>query len=191
MDRKLYVLDNAKGWSMLAVRRSTGFSLVELIITLAIVGIALAAGLPGITEWIRNSQIRTAADDLLGALQTARTEAVRRNAHIDFVLTNPGATGGTGWTIQTTVAQQVIQSSPDGVGTRNVVLAVSPAGATTVTFNGFGRPTGGLEQVAQIDLDSAVLAADKSRDLRIVITTGGEIRMCDPNVVDTLDPRRC
>jgi type IV fimbrial biogenesis protein FimT len=184
---------------MLGPRRRGGFTLVELMITLVVVGVVLALGLPGIMEWMQNSQIRTAAESIQNGLQTARTEAVRRNTHIEFVLDNPGNTGGTGWTVRTANSNQVIQSAPDGVGSRNVILATSPAGATTVTFNGFGRlPTApaattnadGSAFLTAIDVDSSQLAAAVSRDLRVMVNQG-EIRMCDPNVTDTLDPRKC
>lgn len=200
MGYQRYLLGDGKGRGMLVMGRSTGFTLIELAIALAIVAIALAAGLPGITEWMQNSQIRTAAESIQSGLQTARNEAIRRNANIEFVLGNPGATGGTGWTIQTVGANETIQSVPDGVGSRNVTLETTPANATTVTFNGFGRlPTApaatanadGSEFLTQIDLDNPKLASSISRELRIVITSGGEVRMCDPQITDTLDPRRC
>lgn len=195
------LLDDPKGRVMLKPRnRRQGFTLIEVLITLAIVGVVLMLGLPGITEWMQNAQIRTAAESLQSGLQVARTEAVRRNTHVEFVLGNPGNSGGTGWTVRTVNPAADVQSVPDGVGSRNVVLTASPAGATTVTFNGFGRiPTApaattnadGSEFLTQIDLDNASLSTTASRELRIVISGGGEIRMCDPNVTDVLDPRKC
>jgi type IV fimbrial biogenesis protein FimT len=184
---------------MLGPRGRGGFTLIELMITLVIVGVVLALGLPGIMEWMQNSQIRTAAEGIQNGLQAARTEAVRRNSAVEFILTSPATTGGTGWTIRNLNDGAVIQSAPDGVGSRNVVLTPTPAGATTVTFNGFGRvPTApvvtnadGSPFLTSIDLDNSQLTASSSRDLRIVISGGGEVRMCDPNVSDTLDPRRC
>lgn len=185
---------------MLKPNRGYGFTLIEVMITLAIVGIVLMLGLPGIMEWMQNSQIRTTAESLQNGLQTARTEAVRRNTHVEFVLDNPGNTGGTGWTVRSVNPDAVIQSIPDGVGSRNVVLTSSPGGATTVTFNGFGRvPTApavttnadGSAFLTQIDVDNPSIGATASRDLRVVISGGGEIKMCDPNVSDTLDPRKC
>lgn len=185
---------------MLRALRERGFTLIEMMITLAVVGVVLALGLPGIMEWMQNSQIRTAAESLQGGLQAARTEAVRRNTLVEFSLSNPGTSGGTGWTIRSVNDGAVIQSNPDGVGSRNVVLTVSPDGTAAVTFNGFGRlPTApaptvnadGTPFLTSIDVDNPVIDADDSRDLRVVISGGGEVRMCDPNVVDTLDPRRC
>jgi type IV fimbrial biogenesis protein FimT len=179
---------------MLNRRRGYGFTLIEVMITLAIVGIVLMLGLPGITEWMQNSQIRTATESLQNGLQTARTEAVRRNTHVEFVLDNPGNTGGTGWTVRTVNPAAVVQSVPDGVGSRNVVLTPTPDASNTVTFNGFGRMTAnadGSALLTAVDVDNPTLGSTASRDLRIVISGGGEVKMCDPNVSDTLDPRKC
>lgn len=179
---------------MLAGRSHSGFTLIELMITLAIVALVLLAGLPGITEWIQNSQIRTAAEGIQNGMSTARTEAVRRNTHIEFVLTNPKVAGGTGWLIQTANGNTAIQSKPDGEGSRSAVVTPTPTDATTITFNGFGRVVANAdasESITSIAVDSNVLDAAKSRDLKIEINSGGEARMCDPNVSDTLDPRIC
>ena len=68
--------------------RAHGFSLIELSIALVILGILLLAAAPGFSAWMRNTQIRTAAEALRDGLQLARGEAVRRNTSIRFQLTN-------------------------------------------------------------------------------------------------------
>lgn len=177
--------------------RTAGFTLIELVIAMAIVAILIVAGLPGITEWIQNAQIRAAAEGILNGLQTARSEAIRRNTVVTFTLDAPGDKGGTGWTIVELNSGDVIQTKPSGEGSRNAVVSPVPAAATTVTFNGFGRlPTNGLNAdgsalITTVNVDSTVLDAAVSRNMRIVISGGGELRMCDPNVFDTLDPRKC
>lgn len=179
---------------MLARARSRGFTLVELSITLAIVGIVLMLGTPSITEWIQNSQIRKAAESVQNGLQTARTEAIRRNRNIEFVLSNPGSVGGTGWTVRTAWDENVVQSTPDGEGSRNIVLEASPDDAVITTFNGFGRLTGNADEspmMTSIAIDNDHLTDAQSRNLKVEVNAGGEIRMCDPNVTDDLDPRKC
>jgi type IV fimbrial biogenesis protein FimT len=63
-----------------------GFTLVEVLISIAVLGVLIALGVPGFGEWLQNQQIRAAADATLNGLQVARGEAVRRNAPVRFVL---------------------------------------------------------------------------------------------------------
>lgn len=175
---------------MLTRRRSPGVTLIELMVALAVFGITLSLGIPGITQWIQNSQIRTAAKGIQNGLQLARTEAVRRNANVEFVLDAPTVTGGTGWTVRVVNNDEVVQVAPSSEETRNVTLTRTPSTATTAIFDGFGRLTGATP-LTQVDIDSTALAAADSRDLRVVIVGGGEVRMCDPNVTDDKDPRIC
>ncbi len=70
-----------------------GFSLIELLIAVAIAGVLLATGASSFRTWIGNMRIRTTAESIQNGLQLARGEAVRRNAQILFSLTNSLAAG--------------------------------------------------------------------------------------------------
>jgi type IV fimbrial biogenesis protein FimT len=67
---------------MRAVQR--GFNIVEIMISLAVIGILLGLGAPGFLEWLQNQQIRAAAEAALNGLQVARAEAVRTNSPVRF-----------------------------------------------------------------------------------------------------------
>ncbi len=163
-----------------------GFSLIEMMIAVVIVGLLLMAGVPAYTTWIQNLQIRTGAEAILNGMQLARAEAVRRNTNVRFVLT---ALPSPAWTVSVAADGSQIQSRPGGEGTRNAVVTVTPAGATTVTFNGFGAVID-IAPVTQVDVDSAVLPAADSRELRVRVSTGGGVKMCDPNIAAG-DPLAC
>lgn len=65
-----------------------------------------------------------------------------------------------------------------------------------VTFNALGRIGANADASAaftQVDLDvpTTVLPAATSRELRVAVSSGGRIRMCDPAVTDTADTRIC
>lgn len=167
-----------------------GVTLIELMITLAILGILVVLALPGYSRWIHNTKIRTAADAALNGLQLARGESVQRNANVVFAFTT-----GTGWTV--TSGSTVVQTRSAGEGSSNVILTnVNPATATRVTFNGLGRVipnTNGSPSLLNFDLDvsSAILSAADSRELRIIINSG-QVRLCDPDVgLSAGDPRKC
>lgn len=67
--------------------RPRGFTLVELMIALAVLTVLIALGASSFSAWITNARIRTTAEAIQHGLQLARAEAVRRNAVIAFSLT--------------------------------------------------------------------------------------------------------
>ena len=86
-----------------SLRRSCGFTLIELMVVMAIAGILVAMATPSFTELTRDSRMRSESNALLGAFAYARTEAVRRGniVHIGVAGTDGrvavwvDATGGT------------------------------------------------------------------------------------------------
>lgn len=84
-------------------RRRAGFSMLELVVALAIVGALAAAGVPRIQQFVANQRAKSAARSVADAFLLARSEAIRTgDAHIVFLSAaasgNPPATdpGGTG-----------------------------------------------------------------------------------------------
>ncbi|MCK6408801.1 MAG: GspH/FimT family pseudopilin [Thauera sp.] len=161
------------------------FSLVELMVTVAVLSLLMVLAVPSFTEWIQNSRIRTAAESLQNGLQLARGEAVKRNAGVEFALV--GTTGG--WVVRLAVGGTVIQQRAGAEGAAGVVVTAAPAGATSVRFDGLGRTNETLASIA-IDVPTSALSAARSRDLRITVSRDGAVRMCDPNVTGT-DLRSC
>ena len=181
--------------------RQSGLSLIELMVVLAILAIVAFFGLPGFSEWAQNTQIRATTESLHSGLQLARSEAVRRNTGVEFRLSQSlGNQGATGWTVIQVNGTSAIQSKPDQESSARIVVTTQPADADMITFDGTGRGWAvnngknrdGTNFITQINIDSAALSSAKSRNLRIDISAlGGQIRMCDPNVTESSDPRKC
>ncbi|WP_303783958.1 GspH/FimT family pseudopilin [Azovibrio restrictus] len=169
-----------------------GISLIEVVVGMAILAIAMMLGLPSFNEWIQNAQIRTAAESLVSGLQQARSEAVRRNAHVIFIANGNGTPGVTGWQVILRNSGAVLQAQIDGQGSRNATVTPNNQ---QITFNGMGRVLernpDGTNPITQIEVDNPKLSAEEKRNLRITINAGGEIRLCDPKVTDNSDPRSC
>ena len=74
--------------------RAGGFTLVEMVIVLAMIGILVAIAFPSFREWQRNAQVNSAAREMYGYFQRARGEAVRNNAPVAIQFTSGvGAAG--------------------------------------------------------------------------------------------------
>ena len=168
-----------------------GFSLVELMVVVAIIGLLLLVAFPAYTEWIQSSRIRTAAETIQNGLQLARAEAVKRNGTVEFVLS--GASSA--WTVQVPGdPAEVIQQRSAGERTSIVTATTQPDGAVSIGYNGLGRvnpnTAAGTPPLQRIDIDIPTAAA--ARELRVTIGTDGAIRMCDPSgKLPADDPRRC
>ena len=165
--------------------KSFGFSLVELMFAIVILAVLVGIAMPSFSTWLRNSQIRNAAESIANGLQRARAEAVARNTSVAFVLATDSS-----WTVDYVVkpvaADPPIDSRSSSEGSRDVTRTVLPAGATTVTFNNLGQVTDATP-LAQVDF----AAVGGNRNLRVTIGVGGNARMCDPNLISGSSPSAC
>ncbi len=159
-----------------------GLTLIELMITIAVLAVGLALAAPAFTQQLANYRLRTASESIINGLNYARAEAVRRNSPVSFTLTNTGS----GWTVAqvnpaTTLQQRAAGDSPG-------ITATSTTSSRAVIFTATGFVDGSGTRMSQIDLASS---AANSETRRIDIFGGGLIRVCDPSVTATGDPRRC
>ena len=76
---------------------TAGFTLIELIVTLAVAAVLVLVAVPSLRNIIQNSRIVTQSNDLIGDAQLARTEAVKRSAIVVVCTTTNGNTCGGTW----------------------------------------------------------------------------------------------
>ncbi len=82
------------------MNRYRGFTLIELIITVAIVAIVLAVGIPSFQEMMRNNRAATYTNEFMSALNFARSEAVKRGWSVTLCPSADSATcAGTNWDV--------------------------------------------------------------------------------------------
>lgn len=67
------------------IKSKAGFTLVELMVVVAIIGIMAAIATPGFIAWLPNYRLKSAARDLYSALQNARMLAVKNNTTVQVV----------------------------------------------------------------------------------------------------------
>lgn len=171
--------------------RTRGVTLIELVIAIAVLAILMAVGMPSFSTWIQNTKTRSTASSVLSGLQLARQEAIRNNARVQFQLA-----GTNGWSVGcatvTAACPAVIQSKATSSKTP---VDVTDGGVTNYVFDNMGylrvpAIAAGTNSTA-INVSNTVLAAADSRNLRILITSGGLTKMCDPKVTDNTDLRFC
>lgn len=69
-------------------RAVAGFTLLELIVTVTLLGMLVMLSFPSFSSWIRNSQTRTVSEALQTGLRTAQNEALRRNRRVVMFFTD-------------------------------------------------------------------------------------------------------
>jgi type IV fimbrial biogenesis protein FimT len=163
-------------------RTPRGVTLIELMITVAVLAVGLSLAAPSFREQIANWRVRGAAESVLHGLNYARTEAVRRNSAVRFTLN----ASGPGWTVAQVSPATTLQSRANGETPG--VTATSSTASLAVDFTPTGMVDTAGTRLEQVNLASPV-ANTESR--RIDIFGGGLIRVCDPSVTTAGDPRRC
>jgi type IV fimbrial biogenesis protein FimT len=194
---------------MLTRTLQAGVTLIELLIGITIVCIAMALGLPTMSTFIQNNKIGSVVGNYYGGLQMARTEAIRSNDPVEFVMTNGTGLGalpspnGRNWIVRAVplvgaarLIDQKIAVEGEGVANPAVQVTVlaAPAGFDgRITFNGFGAPTA---NPYSLDITNPALGAcapvGPARCRRINVTSGGQITACDPAAAPAAgDTRAC
>ena len=173
-----------------------GFSLIEALVVVSIMGILMALALPMVSSYMDNSRVRSAAEVFLSSTMTAKAEAAQRNTRVEIVLlADPTVTGlatagisvAKGWAIRTfdqaafidgmalveggsgtTAPVTVTGVDQDGAAVTGVVFTA--LGGTTlakrVDFN-FTHDTGG----------TCVASGGPIRCLRVSVGTTGRVKL--------------
>jgi prepilin-type N-terminal cleavage/methylation domain-containing protein len=147
-----------------------GFSTLEVMTVIIIIGITAAIAVPNYVQWNRTYQLRQAATDLQSSLSLARMAAMNRNTTVTMTLgmitcppetvycgLNGASFGGVIW--------------PVPLQDRNVTATLTPG--PNVQFTSLGLLGGGVgaDQIVRlINVDALTYS--------IVITQGGKVRWC-------------
>jgi type IV fimbrial biogenesis protein FimT len=112
-------------------QRQAGFTLIELMIVITIVGGLIVIALPSLNDMIVNQKVKGLANELFFDLSYARSEAIKRNITVQVVRTGADWTGG--WTVE--IAGPVVLRTQPGT------KGITASGATdaSVSFNSDGR----------------------------------------------------
>jgi type IV fimbrial biogenesis protein FimT len=130
--------------------RIRGFTLTELMITLTVLVILVAIAIPSFNRLILSNRLTTTANDVVGAINSARMEAVKRNAATQFcgstTALNTTDTLGTACGTQTGAVYLLLNGTSPASATTVLApvsgltgsIQVSSVGAAALRFNGSG-----------------------------------------------------
>jgi type IV fimbrial biogenesis protein FimT len=181
------------------------------MIAVALLSILLLLGMPAFGTYLQNAKLRSAAENFYAGVQLARAEAVRRNAAVQIALTtdfpdsgaaNTGnlSTTAPNWIVRVQDPATLLYDFIEGkAGTEGAGQAAGSDSSvqitgtvSSITFNGFGRASTAATVAVTSPSGGACAPAGPMRCLNIVVSLGGQARLCDPGVNPaTGDTRAC
>jgi type IV fimbrial biogenesis protein FimT len=199
------------------MRQQRGFTLIEMMVGLAILAILMAIAVPNMTSWMTTTKAVSAAEFYVDGLKQARAEAVKRNAVTRLVLARNARSGQFDWQIDLCVPtslapcgagagtwstptatngnanaadfKSIVRTAENLPGTGQMTLTTSPANASTVYFTPLGWvDTNVATRLTRIAL--APVVADAFPASAVVVTLAGVVTKCNPSVAST-DSRSC
>lgn len=173
-----------------ACHRSAGFTLVEMMTTIAVAAVLVAMAVPSFSGIAERNRLRNAAEKLRSDVKLARSESLRRNRPV--VMTFANASGGATWCYGFR-----LESACDCVAGTGATACELDAGVSTVvseaTYRGITLPTlpyasavpnaGSLTfnpARPALDNGSAAFFSPSGKEARVMIANQGRVRLCSP-----------
>lgn len=179
-------------------RRAAGFTLIEALVTVTILGLLLAAAAPDFAKWVRNTRVRSVSQALQDGLRLAQAEATRRNRQVVFTLINgtqsfsaTPVSSGNNWLIFTVpLLSGDVRELIQGGAVADQSAGVLVGGPVAICFNSAGRlvanaSTGMTGATCTVNTAAPltsydVTATNADRPLRVTVSLAGQVRLCDP-----------
>lgn len=152
--------------------RSRGFTLIELMVVVALAAVMGGMALPSFRTFIAGQRVKTAASEFAMATIFARSEAIKRNADVTITAVSSGAAGWKdGWAVTAVIGAAVTPlSNQQAYSGLTLVGSASP-----ITYQSSGRPSAAVTTMTITGQDGSIrcVAIDLSGMPRNTkITTG-------------------
>jgi len=118
-----------------------GFTLIELMVTLTVLGIMLGVGIPAFKDFVDGQRVKSASFELMSSLLIARSEAIKRNATVTVTPVSSTA-WASGWSVGVAGTTLHDQQAIEGVTvTTEDSGCAATAAVASVAFASNGRPS--------------------------------------------------
>lgn len=159
--------------------REGGFTLIEIMVSLAIAAILMAAAVPAFERVIQDSRIKTAGDGAREAIDFARLEAIKRNRPVTLKFHSDGHPGW--WIYESGNPDPIRHRVPEESG-YETALTFQPSSARTIAFDPFGRAlprdADGNDAAEAVDIQHAG-NPDGFSKLRVRVSKFGSAMLCN------------
>ena len=147
-----------------------GFTLIELMVVVAITAILLAIAAPSFTDLIARRRVEGVATEVNTDLQYARTEAVSRGANVSLFVPSGGTSYcvTTGTDCSTTLKNIAL---PTGVS-----ISEAASSALTITYDALRGWTNNSTDIAL-----TFQSSNTSGKLRVSVNSMGRVALCSPS----------
>jgi len=120
------------------MKPSSGFTLLELLITVVLISILMAIAIPSMREFTQNDRLITNVNTLIGNLNYARSEAVKRSQQVSVCASNDAATCSGTWSDGWIVYIDADADNSFTAGEEIIRAQQSLEGGNTLTATGIG-----------------------------------------------------
>jgi type IV fimbrial biogenesis protein FimT len=158
----------------------TGYTVVELLVAVAIVAIAMTVAVPSFIDFQRSASLSSSASNLVAVLNNARSEAMARG------ISTRVQPAGTGW--GSGVVSFVDVDGSGNPSTQNITLATQPAFPDFVTITGVAaikfEPSGfapSLWGTLTLERNDLVESARPQQSRRLDVARTGRVKVCKPS----------
>lgn len=153
--------------NMFKIAKPQGFTLIELLVITGIIGLTLSIGLPSFQTSMATNRLNTAVNDMIAALQMARSESIK-TMHFTGVTYNAG---GTSWDAVLTGSPNVVlqQYTAAANVTLNITSSTVVAGDFIVKYRADGRVLTNAPVVMEFTM------AGSSEKRRITVQPSGAV----------------
>ncbi|HEX5337418.1 MAG TPA: GspH/FimT family pseudopilin [Gallionella sp.] len=138
----------------------SGFTLAELLVVVAVLGILATLSVSGFQALTQSQQVKNASFELFSSLSLARSEAIKRNSNVTVTPVN-AADWGLGWAITSAGGESIKSQS----ALKGVSIAAIGAPASVV----YAR-TGRAAATASFQIDVTATATDNIRCIRLELS---------------------